>query len=403
MVDDAVAFVAALLWLTTAVESANVLRRRHPEPALNMLLVTFGLLAITATFFVPAVHLTVGRVTGVANIGEPIARTGLLGAAWSVQIMLHRLGDHGTAGLRLGRRGLVLGAFVIVLWACFLAAPVATPTVMFTRDYGHDPAVAAYLVASLAYLWLALIDVIRGTMRYGRAAQRPLAIALRLIGLGCWLGLGYIAAKAVFVVMLVTGRGTVEGGLESTISRLLAVAGGLLVIIGSALPYLARRAGAARVWIVTYRNLSRLYPLWALMYRAEPGIALDPPSSRLTDALRVRDLDLRLYRRVIEIRDGYLTLAPYLPPDVSIPARPDDEQSEVLAILAAVANKREGRIADAQRRSKPASSATLAEDVDHLARVSRLLPRSPRHHLAVTTRPAIGENPPSHSTPRTTT
>ena len=46
MVDDAVAFVAALLWLTTAVESANVLRRRHPEPALNMLLVTFGLLAI---------------------------------------------------------------------------------------------------------------------------------------------------------------------------------------------------------------------------------------------------------------------------------------------------------------------------------------------------------------------
>ena len=230
MVDDAVAFVAVLLWLTTAVESANVLRRRHPEPALNMLLVTFGLLAITATFFVPAVHLAVGRVTGVANIGEPIARTALLGAAWSVQIMLHRLGDHGTAGFRLGRRGVVLGAFVVALWACFLAAPVDTPTVMFTRDYGHEPAVAAYLVVSLAYLWLALIDVIRGTMRYGRAAQRPLALALRLIGLGCWLGLGYIAVKVVFVVMLVTGRGTVEGGLESTISRLLAVGGGLLVI-----------------------------------------------------------------------------------------------------------------------------------------------------------------------------
>ncbi|WP_088312735.1 MAB_1171c family putative transporter [Kineosporia sp. R_H_3] len=402
MVDDAVAFVAVLLWLTTAVESASVLRRRHREPALDMLLVTFGLLAITATFFVPAVHLAVGRVTGVANIGEPIARTALLGAAWSVQIMLHRLGDQGAAGLRFGRRGLVLGAFVVALWACFLAAPVDTPTARFTRDYGHEPAVAAYLVVSLAYLWLALIDVIRGTMRYGRAAQRPLALALRLIGLGCWLGLGYVAVKAVFVVMLVAGRGSADGGIESTISRLLAVAGGLLVIIGSALPYLAHRAGAARTWIVTYRNLQRLYRLWELMYCAEAGFALDPPGSRLVDVFRLRDLDLRLYRRVIEIRDGYLALAPYLPPGVSLPARPDDEQSEVLAILAAVANKREGRIAHAQPRSKPASS-TLADDVDHLARVSRLLPRSPRHHLAVTARPAIGENPPSHPTPRTTT
>jgi hypothetical protein len=257
------------------------------------------------------------------------------------------------------------------------------------------------MVVSLAYLWLALIDVIRGTMRYGRAAQRPLALALRLIGLGCWLGLGYIAVKAVLVVMLVAGRGSADGGIESTISRLLAVAGGLLVIIGSALPYLAHRAGAARKWIVTYRNLQRLYRLWELMYRADAGFALDPPGSRLVDAFRVRDLDLRLYRRVIEIRDGYLALAPYLPPDV--PARPDDEQSEVLALLAAVANKREGRIAYTHPRSKPASSATLAEDVDHLARVSRLLPRSPRHHLAVTARPAIGENPPSHPTPRTTT
>lgn len=403
MVDDAVAFVAALLWLTTAVESANFLRRRHPEPALNMLLLTFGLLAISATFFVPAVHLAVGRVTGVANVGEPIARTALLGAAWSVQIMLHRLGDQGTTGFRLGRRAVVLGAFVVALWACFLAAPIDTPTVMFTRDYGHEPTVAAYLVVSLAYLWLALIDVIRGTMRYGRSAQRPLALALRLIGLGCWLGLGYITVKVAFIVMLVTGRGTVEGDLESTISRLLAVGGGLLVITGSALPYLARQVGTARTWIVTYRHVRQLYPLWALMYRAVPGIALDPPGSRLADALQVRDLELRLYRRVIEIRDGYLALAPYLPPDAGLSARSEDEQSEALALLAAAVNKHEGRLLNDDPMSRPASSATLAEEVDHLARVSRLMPTSTRHSIAVASPPIVGENPPTQPTPRTST
>lgn len=404
VVDDAVAFVAVLLWLTTAVESANVLRRRHPEPALNMLLLTFGLLATSATFFVPAVHLAVGRLTGVANIGEPIARTALLGAAWSVQIMLHRLGDHGTTGFRLGRRAVVLGACVVALWACYLAAPVDTPTVMFTRDYGHAPAAAAYLIVSLSYLWLALIDVTRGTMRYGRSAKRPLALALRLIGLGCWLGLGYIAVKVAFLVMLVTGRGTAEGGLESTISRLLAVGGGLLVITGSALPYLARHIDDARTWIVTYRNLRQLYPLWALMYRAEPGIALDPPGSRLADALQVRDLDLRLYRRVIEIRDGYLALAPYFPPKAGHHARSDDGQSEVRDLLVAVANKGEARIVNAEPKSAPASTAaSLAEEVDHLARVARFLRTSAQRHLTVALPATVGENPPHQPTPRTTT
>lgn len=404
MVDDAVAFVAVLLWLTTAVESVNVLRRRHPEPALNMLLLTFGLLAISATSFVPAMHLAVGRITGVANIGEPIARTALLGAAWSVQIMLHRLGDPGAAGFRLGRRAVVLGACVLALWACFLLAPVDTPTVMFTRDYGHEPAVAAYLVVSLAYLWLALFDVIRGTMRYGRSAQRPLALALRLIGLGCWLGLGYIAVKVVFVVMLVTGRGTAaDGGLESTISRLLAVGGGWLVITGSALPYLARHIRTARTWIVTYRNFRRLYPLWALMYRAEPGIALDPPGSRMADALQVRDLDLRLYRRVIEIRDGYLALAPYLPSQAGLPGRSDDDQSEMRDLLVAVANKGAAQIVNPEPKSAPASAASLAEEVDHLARLARLLRTSTQQHLAVALPPTVGENPPSQPTPRTTT
>jgi hypothetical protein len=391
VVDDAVAFVAVLLWLTTAVESANVLRRRHPEPALNMLLLTFGLLAVSATFFVPAMHLAVGRIAGVANIGEPIARTALLGAAWSVQIMLRRLGDQGATGFRLGRRAVVLGGFVVALWGCFLLAPVDTPTVMFTRDYGHEPAVTAYLVVSLAYLWLALFDVIRGTMRYGRSAQRPLALALRLIGLGCWL------------VMLVTGRSTVDAGLESTISRLLAVGGGLLVITGSALPYLTRHIGAARAWIVTYRNFRQLYPLWALMYRAEPGIALDPPGSRLADALQVRDLDLRLYRRVIEIRDGYLALAPYLPPNAGLPARSDDDQSVVRDLLVAVANKGADRIVNAEPQSAPASTASLAEEVDHLARMARLLRASTQQHLAVALPPAVGENAPSQPTPRTTT
>ena len=52
-----------------------------------------------------------------------------------------------------------------------------------------------------------------------------------------------------------------------------------------------------------------------------PEIALDPAESEFLDRLRIRDLDFRLYRRVIEIRDGRLALRPFLDADVARRAR----------------------------------------------------------------------------------
>jgi uncharacterized membrane protein YjgN (DUF898 family) len=92
--------------------------------------------------------------------------------------------------------------------------------------------------------------------------------------------LSYIATKAVYIVVLVTGHShdATDGGLESTRARLFAVGGCLLIIAGSILPFLAARATRAHTWMVAYRNLRQLYPLWELLFRATPGIALDPPT-----------------------------------------------------------------------------------------------------------------------------
>jgi hypothetical protein len=54
-----------------------------------------------------------------------------------------------------------------------------------------------------------------------------------------------------------------------------------------------------------------------------PEIALDPAPSGFRDTLRIRDLDFRLYRRIIEIRDGRLALRPFLDADVARRARED--------------------------------------------------------------------------------
>jgi hypothetical protein len=50
------------------------------------------------------------------------------------------------------------------------------------------------------------------------------------------------------------------------------------------------------------------------MHTATPEIALNAPRSRLADMILVRDLNYRLYRRVIEILDGQRSLRPHLAP-----------------------------------------------------------------------------------------
>jgi hypothetical protein len=64
-----------------------------------------------------------------------------------------------------------------------------------------------------------------------------------------------------------------------------------------------------------HRSLRLLYPLWEGLCQAVPGIALDPVP-RWADRLDPRDLRMRLYRRVIEIRDGYMALNPVDAPGI---------------------------------------------------------------------------------------
>jgi hypothetical protein len=389
VVDSAVAIVAVLLWLTAAFEGVHVVRRKATDPAMHMLALTFALLAVSATFFIPAVHLASGRVSGIPNVGEPIARTALNGAAWSVQVFLLRLNDPAAARARARSRALFLIAVLVAQWTLFLTAPVERPTRMFTRDYGSTPGVAAYLIVALTYLAVALADVIYGTRRYHRSATGSLATGLRLIGLGCWFGLGYITVKATFLVVLTRGSRT-GSGVESVTGRLLAVAGAGLIIAGSLLPPLAARIRKVHRWATAYRQRRQLFPLWQLLYRAEPGIALDPPASALHDAFRVRDAELLLYRRVIEIRDGRLALAAHLDPRLVAATRETANRAGLAAVdadataeAAALRDAAEAKQSDSSdtrdgtiTSPSPDNATTLSEEVDWLLRVTQHL-----HHL----------------------
>ncbi len=389
VVDGMVVVVASLFWAATVYKVVEL--RKHPAPAQRSLTLTVASLAVAATFLVPVVHVLVGRVSGVANIAEPIARTAVLVAACGGQVLLLRLtAPDGRSGVAVARRSTGVVAVVVALWVFFFLAPVEAPTLRFTSRFGAQPLVVAYLALALGYLAWALVDIRRGCRRYSREASGFLAVGLRLIGTGCLVGLAYIAVKGVALVGL-AGGSPIPVEVESTVGRSLAVLAGTLVVIGSTLPATGPLGRSWVSWFTAYRAHRQLYPLWADLVSVTPGIALDPAGSRLGDALRWRDLDVRVYRRVIEIRDGRLALRPYLDAAVGEQVRsaaaaaaagagPREAAaaSEASLLLAAVASALAHRPPEVLADGRGPVGENLADELGWLTLVARHYRRAAR-------------------------
>jgi hypothetical protein len=215
---------------------------------------------------------------------------------------------------RVVRNSAVAAGTVAALIALFAVSPARTrPTDIaryadFPMQYASHPEVVAYWAIFAAYLGTTFVIIARLAWRYGRRAGRSsLGRGLQLLAAGMVAGLAYLGYGSSVVAARAVG---VQGPFIRTAPAVIqSLFGALIVLVaaGGVLPAtqhwpLVRQAGL-------YRSLRRLYPVWAALCQAIPGIALDPVPV-WADRLDPRDLRMRLYRRVIEIRDGYMALCP---------------------------------------------------------------------------------------------
>lgn len=114
-----------------------------------------------------------------------------------------------------------------------------------------------------------------------------------------------VTAVVYFQYLLVV---TIGAGLAPASGEALAGITGWCLALASALP-LATTLRRLCHEFLTYR---RLGPLWRMMYAVAPHIALEEPRSRVRSLTDATALQMRLYRRVIEIRDGLLVLRSYV-------------------------------------------------------------------------------------------
>lgn len=329
-----------LLWGTAAVRLPTVWRDRRQRA----LWITLCALALAKTCTSPPMlpHLF-----------------GLLAAFFLLRFLTMVTG----AGRRRWPPAVTAGVLVALGTLALVSGGIHTRAELLSRDL--PPSVVAYWVVLELYLGAVLVAA---TVLFGRVARHAPAGLPRLgmwsIAVGLALIATYAAVKTVLIVAHGFGAG-VDFPAIAPVADLGRAVGTILAVVGAVVPT-GRRARS--VWSA-YRSLLALRPLWKAMRDAFPEVILFTPRRAAIELAGVDDVHLRLYRRVIEIRDGMLALRAYLPEDP--PAAADPAQGEATAIALALARKQRGEPPVERPGGWQPVGPEMADEVAWLSRVSR--------------------------------
>ncbi|GAB2575358.1 hypothetical protein Aab01nite_14480 [Paractinoplanes abujensis] len=258
------------------------------------------------------------------------------------------------------------GAVVLVL-LLIAAGAVFTGPGLLTGEL--TPATVAYWVALDLYVGVALAAAARFfwaiaaevPVRWSRTALRALAAGAGLLALDAFF-------RAVVMVLLGAGAAVDLAALDPP-AEFVQAASALLMVTGGAVTAFPR----ARAAVAAYRSLVALRPLWKAMRDTFPEIILFSPRRAIVELAGVDDVHLRLYRRVIEIRDGMLALRGYLPCDTA----DGGPEAEAARIAGALRRRAEGAEPSDQVSGWAEVGPDMADEVAWLSRVSRAYRRQP--------------------------
>jgi hypothetical protein len=380
---------AVVSWVATLLRAR--LLRQGWDPGVVTMCVCLALSGVVFTVSTPAVAAGLDRALGVPNLGAFCMHVSAVTLSFAVQVqVINWAYGPAEARARIRTRLFVLAGVVAVMAALFASTwqPTREAQYLLSASEHGGTRFTIYLLFYLAAVGAGYGMAAWMSWRYARVCAKPwLRRGLRVSAVGFALVLGYVGTR---VATLVGARLGVDPTAWEFLVPLFVGLSLPITLVGLLMPAWGPRLEASGAAWRRWRDLRRLEPLWRAFYDAVPGIALDPPGSRRR--LVPRDVGLRLLRRVIEISDGRLSVAPYVPDGVAAAARARGEMAglageeldavveaaQIAAGLAAL-----GRGAEPLRDATPAGAvavtggADLAAEVTRLVRVTRAFTSSP--------------------------
>ncbi|WP_336321835.1 MAB_1171c family putative transporter [Streptomyces lavendofoliae] len=295
--------IAALSSYAALVYRLCQVRRSWRENAYRALVVT--LLFQCLTFTMGAVAMGGGGFLGVGNLAILVMHLAAVAFCVSAQIILLRWATPEEEAARKSRRWLVTGVVLDVVLAVlfFVADGPDRPSSDFDTGSGR-PLILTYLLLFIVSQAVPCVTIFRQCGPYARMTDNAsLRQALRLLSVAAIVLFLYCAARTVNILTAAAG---VDIGVWKVAASVFSALG--IVMLSLSLTMSSWWASVTGVvdWARRYRAYRALYPLWRDLYESSPDIVLEPPGAS------VSDLDYRLHRRVVEIRDGWRDLRPYI-------------------------------------------------------------------------------------------
>ncbi|MEU9104872.1 MAB_1171c family putative transporter [Streptomyces xanthophaeus] len=296
--------IAALSSYAALVYRLVQVRRSWRDNAYRTLVVT--LLLQCLTFTMGAVAMAGDSFLGVGNLAILLMHVSAVAFCVSAQIILLRWATATEEAVRKARYWLITGITLnVVLVALFFVADgPSRPATDFNTGSGQ-PLVLTYLLVFIVSQAVPCVTIFRQCGPYARmTGKASLRQALRMLSVAAVILFLYCLCRTVNIL---TGAWGIDIGVWQLASNVFSALG--IVTLSLSLTISSWETPAAKLvdWARSYRAYRALYPLWRDLYESSPDIVLEPPGSA-----SVSDLNYRLHRRVIEIRDGWRDLRPYI-------------------------------------------------------------------------------------------
>ncbi len=299
--------IATILW-GNLLHKLLRFRRRPQNDAQRANSLTLLCMALCFTALDPPIYAVIDRVTGVPNFARLLGNCCGVVAACAFAPVATELSGGTPRNRGLWDSWWLMTLTLALMIVLFVWADLSVSiSGAFPRRYDATLAIAAYRLVFLGYIGLTCCRCFvlwrRFSAAVGAVTRPALRRQVRLQTVGWTLGAAYCAQECVYILLRVTGAVAPSAYSFALASGLLAGCFALILSDGFF---------SAWDWAERYRTYGELSPLWHDLFAVLPGIALDPPHARRGRTAVVGDLDFRLHRRATEIRDGVMTLQPYL-------------------------------------------------------------------------------------------
>ncbi|MFI6273185.1 MAB_1171c family putative transporter [Micromonospora zamorensis] len=386
--------VVAFAALCAGAYTASTLRGGNRVPSRTWMGVALLCLALALAVLNPGIRTRLDDLLGVPHATRLISHALTIWAATAALCMLvYWTRSPQTTQRAVYTRQAIAAAATAVMAGLFVVARTPAATRDWFSTYADMWPIAVYMIVFGGMLTYTLIDLARLSLRYARRITgHPVTrLGLHLFAAGGLVALGY--SVTIMVVAVTELAGTTFTADWTKLSHVCQLLGIGLIVIGSVLPGTANASAAALHRAQDAHQTELMEPLWRAIVEAHPAIPRRQPRpkhlwGRMTAWTASWMGDGRsLTRRVLEIRDGYLQLAPWFDGAVQTRAIDLGRQAGLTGLdLQAVAEAAVVALAlDAKARGEEQAGTgevepggeDLTGEVRWLGRVSQALNSSP--------------------------